>query len=330
MMRDQNRIPDFILDYLSGEAGSEEPVELERWLEESEENRKLFKVYREIWLGTGKYDSLDNVDVSKMFDEFKKGRIVKTKKSGYSWIWKSAVGFASLAVVLGLSYNLGEKNVKESFSDIVIESPFGSQTRVMLPDSTEVWLNSGSKICYSQGFGVNDRKISFSGEGHFNVVKNPQKPFSINTSELELTVLGTKFNFSNYEEDLEIVVTLEEGRVAIANKMSGCKESFLDPDFSYILDKRTGKDKIKSVRAMDSKLWIEGRLLFDDESLSDIAKELERCYNVNITIVGDKLKESRFYGDFVRDEVGIDDILEALINTGRLNGYRKGKNITLY
>lgn len=325
-------ITDLFLNHFGGEDTPEEQAELREWLSVSEENRKLFREYREIWLCSSRNASPRQWNAADAFNTFKSTVMLPPpkRKTFFSYIWKPAIALAAASVAILLSFNMGKQKMQETFADIVVEVPQGSSSRLVLPDSTEVWLNSGSTIRYSQGFGVRDRKVSLSGEGHFKVSKDPSRPFSVQTDELLLTVLGTSFNFRNYRNDAELVVCLEEGRVSLINKLKNEEEKFLDPDNRYVLDKRTGIGGIQSVSSSKEASWTRGRLYFNEALLTDIAKALERCYNVEITIEGEDLKDSRFYGDFSRSDQGIDEIIEALSSTGRLNSSREGKHITLY
>ena len=80
--------------------------------------------------------------------------------------------------------------MKDTFADISVEAPLGSKTKLYLPDGTLVWLNAGSRMTYSQGFGVDNRKVELEGEGYFEVKRNEKVPFFVKTKDLQLQVLG--------------------------------------------------------------------------------------------------------------------------------------------
>ena len=212
---------------------------------------------------------------------------------------------------------------------MVVEAPLGSKTRLYLPDGTLVWLNAGSTITYSQGFGVEERKLKLSGEGYFEVTRNKQLPFEITTKELQLKVLGTKFNFRNYPEDEEVSVSLLEGKVCLRNYLKNDALCYLEPDQKAILNKKNGKLMVSASEARYTAEWTNGFLFFDEELLPDIIKELERSYNVKIHIEDESLKTFRFYGNFVRKEQTIQEILEMLASTGKLEYRIEGKTVRL-
>ena len=130
-----------------------------------------------------------------------------------------------------------------------------------------------------------------------------------------MQVLGTKFNFRAYPDVHEVLVSLLEGKVELSNLLKKEKEAFLAPDERAILNKANGLMTVETVTASNASQWTDGYLFFDEELLPDIVKELERSYNVNIHIANDSLNKFRFYGNFVRREQSIQEVLDALAST---------------
>ena len=147
---------------------------------------------------------------------------------------------------------------------------------------------------------------------------------------MQLQVLGTKFNFRDYPEDHEVVVSLLEGKVELNNLLKKEKEAFLAPDERAILNKANGLMTVDTVTASNASQWTDGYLFFDEELLPDIVKELERSYNVNIHIANDSLNKFRFYGNFVRREQSIQEVLDALASTEKIQYKIEERNITIY
>ena len=155
-------------------------------------------------------------------------------------------------------------------------------------------------------------------------------PFFVKTKDLQLQVLGTKFNFRDYPEDHEVVVSLLEGKVELNNLLKKEKEAVLAPDERAILNKTNGLMTVETVTASNASQWTGGYLFFDEELLPDIVKELERSYNVTIRIANDSLNTFRFYGNFVRREQSIQEVLEALASTEKIQYKIEERNITIY
>ncbi len=215
--------------------------------------------------------------------------------------------------------------MENAFADIVIEAPVGARTCMYLPDGTQVWLNSCSRLTYSQGFGINDRNLKLEGEGYFEVSRNEQLPFIIHTQEVDVTVLGTQFNFKNYADDSEASVSLLSGKVKLSNHLRQEETLYLQPNEKMTLNKLTGEMKTTRTQVQNSKIWTHDELFFDEELLEDIAKKLMRNYDVKIE-VADSLKNTRFYGSFKMSGSTIEQVLETISSTNRMK-YKQEKGI---
>lgn len=336
--------------YLSGKIDNRSLGELHQWCKESPENTLYVRNQIEIWFSSGVAGSERSFNKEEAFQRFQKrmqeagqkedkkvkeeivnntlnntgsfvnnhgiiSNIIKTP------IWKTIYRVAAIILIIFLpliGYWGGVETIKQGFSDIVVEAPLGARTKLYLPDGTMVWLNAGSKITYSQGFGVDDRHLNLDGEGYFEVTKNKDIPFEISTNELDLEVLGTKFNFRNYSDDEEVVVNLMEGKVKLHNTLKDSEYMYLLPDEKAVLSKSTG-DMIKSkMKAEKSNLWTKDELYFDEALLEDIAKQLQRAFGVKIE-VADSLKDRRFYGSFSITGNTIEEVLGTISSTNRMN-----------
>lgn len=312
-----------ITRYIAGELDKESFSELKRWSLESESNRKYVRNKLEVWFSSGAADTTVHFDKDKAFSLFRQ-RVAESERKQEKTIrfsWKTFMRVAAVVLVLLVpfaTYWQGKQAVKQTFADMVVEAPMGAHTKLYLPDGTLVWLNAGSKIVYSQGFGVDDRQLSLEGEGYFEVMRNEEVPFEINTKELNLRVLGTKFNFKNYPDDEEVTVNLMEGKVALRNGIKEMPELYLTPNEKMVLNKTTGQMVKSSTKADKANVWINDELFFDEELLEDIAKKLMRSYNVKVE-VADSLRNKRFYGSFGISANTIDKILDMMASTRQMN-----------
>ena len=337
-MEEENKhIDELIANYLTEGLDKNALDELKTWIAASAENQQYFIRQREIWFSAVSREAASVYDKDKAFENFRnrvesQKEIRSTSRRGFSLsaLWRYAAVVAIIIAVGCISYWQGEVNVKDTFADISVEAPLGSKTKLYLPDGTLVWLNAGSRMTYSQGFGVDNRKVELEGEGYFEVKRNEKIPFFVKTKDLQLQVLGTKFNFRDYPEDHEVVVSLLEGKVGLNNLLREEKEAVLSPDERAVLNKANGLLTVESVTASNASQWTDGYLFFDEELLPDIAKELERSYNVKIHIANDSLKTFRFYGNFVRREQNIQEVLEALASTEKMQYKIEERNITIY
>lgn len=287
----------------------------------------------ELWVSSAVVDDTQQYDVDQAFERFRKRTgLDQSGKQSYKWYrtWSvAAVAIVLLGLITVTAYWQGSRQIQSNFSDIVVEAPLGSKTKLTLPDGSTVWLNAGSKMVYSQGFGVSDRRLAFQGEGYFEVEKNDEMPFLVQTHDVNVTVVGTKFNFRNYPEDEEAVVELLEGKVALENQLKEESVRYLSPNEKMVLHKATGEMDITSAKVKEATLWTENILLFDEDLLPDIVRKLERSYHVRIEIENEDLKQARFYGQFNQLEQNIYDVLDMLSETGKLKYHEEGKVIYL-
>ena len=175
--------------------------------------------------------------------------------------------------------------VKEALADVsLIEHfvPVGKREQVVLPDSSRVWLNSGSVLIYPSSFMGQTREVYLSGEGYFEVEKNAERPFIVNARTLNVEVLGTRFNLLAYPEVDQITTTLEEGSVQVRLQDADETVYRLVPDEQLVYSVDSKTVDIKQVVSADYSDWREGGLLFDNYSFTDIIRILQRTYGVTI------------------------------------------------
>ncbi len=203
----------------------------------------------------------------------------------------SAAASVIVATAVGAYWFSMSRLQSQSFEVTTLK---GQKSMVVMPDGSRVRLNSASKVVYTAAFNRRDRKIRIEGEAFFEVAKNPELPFTVTAGGIDVTALGTKFNVRAYAEDREIVTTLVEGKVAVETKN---QKTLLEPG-QLVRWSRDNRNLL--VQQVASKVhavpWINNELMFRDESLLQIARELERMYNVNITFRDYGLAEYRYTG----------------------------------
>ena len=176
--------------------------------------------------------------------------------------------------------------------------PNGKRFKIMLSDGTHAYLNSGSSLTYPVKFAKDDfRRVSLTGEAYFEVAHDSEHPFVVNVNELNVQVYGTKFNVANYPEDIDTEVVLVEGSVSMVesgNSELGKKEVFLEPGFMGVFDKTQKKITKEKVNTAIYTSWLQGNLVFRNESFENIIQKLERYYNVVIINNNKKLANEKF------------------------------------
>lgn len=191
-----------------------------------------------------------------------------------------------------------------------ISTPYASRTSFDLPDGTKVWLNAGSSISFPGSFDNKSRSVELTGEAYFDVRKD-KIPFLVKTSEFTVNVLGTAFNVMAYEDELALV-TLERGEVELQKE--GKLLGTLNPGQQANLVEGSDNITIESVDPEIFTSWKEGRLIFQADPLVQVAKRLERWYNLKIDIDDQSLNNLKVTGKIEMESFSeVLDLLELTL-----------------
>lgn len=192
-----------------------------------------------------------------------------------------------------------------------ISSPAGIRSQVVLPDGSKVWLNAESTIKFPVPFPKDSRNVDLMGEAFFDVAKNPEQPFVVHSGNVDVKVLGTRFNYKAFKEDNTIEVVLEEGKIALSlNNHSGTKEAVLKPGDRAVIEKASGETKISNQRINKYIAWHTGKLVFENTPMSDVALMLERWYGIEVIVQDKEIMNYRFTTTF--DNESLFQVIELL------------------
>ena len=336
---------------LSGSLTADERQRLEEWEASDPRNAETHAHLVRIWNATPNVDELAAYDKEKAYEKFIE-RVAEAEANADNHATEASdtdearptilrrmmrlMRYAAVLAMIAcgcsyLFYRLGQHEIETAFAQIVVEAPEGSTSKVTLPDGTAVWLNAGSRIAYSQGFGVRDRRLSLTGEGYFEVFKNKNMPFNVQSGSINVRVLGTKFDFRDYPDDRAAMVSLDEGHVALTiNKKPQEGEHDLLPNQRAVLDKRSGNLTVEDYTANTARLWTDGTIMLNGRRLTEIAADLERAYAAHIEIANSAIGGTRFFGVFHRRDQSLEQILNVLAGTGRIRYTIKGNVVRIY
>jgi len=233
------------------------------------------------------------------------------------------------------------------------ETQKGEKKEFELSDGTKVTLNSASKLEVEQAFNHDDRHVHLVGEAYFEVEKDKEKPFVVHTNDFDIRVLGTSFNIKSYPDELFSEALLVEGLIEMKSKGVNENSIVIKPnqkvtlykeDKSLIaIDKKLGKplpkvavkeiaiqevDEPTEVEPLTDIAWKENRLEMVDQDFQSLKKVLERWYDIDITLEGDKIQDYRFTATF--NQENIEQVLQALQEVKPFKFIRDGKNVTIY
>jgi len=261
-------------------------------------------------------------------------------------IYSVSIAATVIFLVAGLVWLTSDKKksplVREkSFSEV--SSPIGSKTKLVLPDSTVVWLNAGSKLTYNEQFGTTNRNTTLIGEAFFDVKKSTV-PFIIHANKMQIKVLGTAFNVRAYPDEKTTETSLIRGRVEIRLDKKPDRPFILEPNEKLIVSNEQ-QDEIKTkvqskdplvvyktlTRTVDSTIvetsWVHNELIFQDEDFREIAMKIEKRYGVAIEFKDEKIANERLSGTFTSET--IQEALNALQLATKFHYTIKGNLITI-
>ena len=348
MLHDQ-RLGLLISLKLSGEATPEELKELEALIKNNPELMERVEDIKKVWkqLGrrsTGLAEESFEKHLHRLNNEiFESNALSRTssdvpevspvRKLVQKKYYRILLGAAAASILLfwflfRTNENTGVKPINNTVSTKV-----GHKASINLPDGSKVWLNGDSKITYVGDFGNKTREVYLSGEAFFDVAEDKTKPFIIHTRTINLKVLGTAFNVRSYNNEKETETALVHGSVEVTLRNNPDKKIVLKPGEkllvknipvdtlqSYKKQKRDEEAPIAVLTNMhyygtDSSSvetsWTKNQLEFNDEPLDKIALNLERWFNVRVTIVNESLKKEKYTATIEEDDK-LEDFLEAL------------------
>lgn len=331
---------------LSNEATAEDLAALERLLEDSDAGPRQLELLKKVWDGKALTDgALLEKEWEKISGKLQVQQDLEytvNPESGTKGIVFSAgrlLAAASVVAVILFAmwmmwFKQGEKVLLAALNqtkDSVILALNGERKSILLPDSTTVHLNSGSRLVYNKDFGNGNREVWLDGEAFFEVTKDAAHPFLVNTKRMTVKVLGTVFNVKAYNTKEDIETTVVEGKVEVSLRENEEKKVILLPNEKISLrngsvtkedshahnpvtplnyEVQTVKSDKKETTMPEETAWVKEKVVFNQEPLEIVALKMERWYNVHIHFKDEKMKHLLMTGDF--DNVSIDEAMHVL------------------
>jgi len=282
----ENNIPwNIIVKFIQTQASPEEQLQLEKWLDEDKENRKVFNEIFNINHINGSSPKLLVPDKEKAWQNIDR-QISKKVNPVLNFFNKFKYAAAIVVIlVIGFLFLLEKNNNRiEQLLQLQTEivSPMGHKIRVVLPDSSLVWMNSGSTLKYQTNFNLKEREVLLYGEAFFEVHENKSKIFRVKTGILNVDVYGTAFNIKNYDDDDFQEITVIEGRVGISDNEKEIRQ--LTVGENALLNKETKTIIFSETNPNVVCAWKNNELVFDNTPFEEVIKSLERWYGVHIAI----------------------------------------------
>ena len=303
--------------YISGTADTDDIQFVESLFSNGEENLGLFNHLVDDWETGIQNDLLSEAHLNSMLDHVH--HLIRNKENQKKKLFvpRFIEAFSKIAAVLllpillagGLTigYLLQSSNLTlEKSVSSVIHAPMGSRVSFNLPDGTKGWLNSGSSLTYSIPFS-NNRNVSLDGEAWFDVAHDKGHPFEVTAGASKVKVLGTSFNVSAYQESQYIEVVLQQGKVEFYQNNLAEKIT-LAPSQKLVFSH--GKVDVTSTDPSKYQAWTEGKLVFRGDNMVEVARRIERWYNVTVILSDEELEKYSFRATFEDDS--LEEVLRLL------------------
>lgn len=296
-----------IMAYLQETASEEEIRLLLDWIRENEKNKKYFFDQRTIWLAA-ESKRLATGEAEKSFHRFKKNVYAYERKRSRTTLYLKIARIAAVVVWLCLfswaGYRAGiykgNRSGWKTGADQAVRYTLVRQsvvrdtkTALVLPDSSTVWLNEGSRLTYPSVFSPGERVVCLEGEGYFEVVSDSLRPFYVETKSMTVKVLGTRFDVKSHPDEQVAEAVLLSGKVEVRFGKQPIP-IVLAPSQKLTLNKESASYRIDTVDADEYALWKNEKLMMKEEELAAIFRKMERWYGIRIVCKGKLPLHSRY------------------------------------
>lgn len=315
-----------IAAYLSGKAFPWEKAEVDEWLAESTEHRAAFRSLEKEWRFLKEEAPLSLPDKERIWTKIRD--VIDLPVTAVLYSKQVLIKYVSLTACIALLFGVAlsflfDREERQSIQ-FTAYAPLGEKALLTLPDSSRVWLNSGSTLTYCAQ--SRQRIVRLQGEAFFEVTKDPRKAFIVQSGDVNVQVHGTSFNVSAYDTDPDIEVSLESGSVSLLNGENGVVLAQLRPNQMAQVSRAELKCRIVADDPGITKLWTNNILKVYDNDIYEVAKKLERWYGVDITLENVNLR-SRY--TFVVKTESLKELLDLLHKMTPIAYKIEGKEVNI-
>ncbi len=302
----KKRIQESIIRYLDNGLIENETQELLSWINTSAENEKYFAEMKDLWEAS-QINRYELADTQNEWLRFRNSIANDPKLSLPHYrsrrnYWPAIAAVLLLGLVFSSIMLISGRQEATCFTAI---APEGSIVKTIMPDSTVIYLNAGSKVRYAYSKWRSDRDVYLEGEAYFDVPKMKRKPFVVHTHFYDVEVMGTQFNVKAYDDDKRIETTLEEGSVLVTSNdfISLPQDFYLKPGEQLSYNREDKTIGVKEVNPEYYVSWKENHLRFINMNLDELFRLMERKYGVEIEIEDNTVLDYHYSGTIKNESI---------------------------
>lgn len=292
-----------LISYISSNQAINSYPDILEWINATAENKEEYIRYKNLWALMQHGNDMPD---AKILEALSNVRKKNNRMKQPLWYFN----FLKYAAIVAIALSVGYLIRTEDFNNVIamneVSVPKGNRTSITLPDGTKAWLNNGTKLTYPAEFNGKNREVKLVGEGYFEVSHDKAHPFIVKIGDNQIKVLGTKFAVTAYPNDKFIKTELVSGQIQFDVKEGNQTNKFhsylVNPSQSLVFDKSSGKISESKIADGFYNYWIKGVYQFKDETFEELAKKIERIYNVEVTFKDASLKKTLFSGIFKIDD----------------------------
>ncbi len=300
-----NNIED-ILKLITGDLDSGRRKDVLLKINEKPETKDFYKKAKISWALMSSTRQMPSYKVEKSYQELQpKITASKSALPIYSFLKYAAVLILFLGVSVTMFY-LGKGNYFNSGDQIKyisVVADYGQISKIVLPDSSVVWLNSGTTLTYNSNFSYNNRDLKLSGQAFLEVQKNKKIPLIVSSGDLKVKVHGTRFDVCAYPNENKINVVLESGSVELLHAKNTSFSYQLKPGEMAEYDLESKRMVVNETGLENYTNWKDGILIFRDAPMAEVIKMLERKFNIEIITDNPKVYKSVFNAKFKNESL---------------------------
>lgn len=269
------------------------------WLNSEKGQNEIEGELEEKW-SSFEQDERIPIDSNKMLSNIK-NEISRPKAFQLSIVVRRFLPYAAILVVALVSafflnsyYKNSTNNIyHNTYTTFVTEN--GQRSKLVLPDSSVVWLNSGTSLSYLYNK-KKKRSIVLNGQAFFEVKRDEKNPFLVESNGMKVKVLGTRFGVEAYAESDETVVVLESGSVELNYGLNDKNTKTLVPGDVAVFSEKTNTLQVRNTDVQKYISWKNNKLIFRNEPMREVIKDLERWFNVEVDVLDEEVFNSIFTG----------------------------------